>query len=70
VPLVPLDLLRLYTTPPPPTNTTKTNHKQGFQWGAREGPLCDEPMRDVKFKVMDAVVADEPLARSGGQVRE
>ena len=24
---------------------------QGFQWGAREGPLCDEPMRNVKFKV-------------------
>ena len=24
---------------------------QGFQWGSREGPLCDEPMRDVKFKV-------------------
>ena len=24
---------------------------QGFQWGAREGPLCDEPMRDVRFKV-------------------
>ncbi|KAI8471075.1 MAG: elongation factor EF-Tu-like protein [Monoraphidium minutum] len=41
---------------------------QGFQWGAREGPLCDEPLRDVKFKVMDAVVADEPLARGGGQI--
>ncbi|KAF5831091.1 hypothetical protein DUNSADRAFT_13622 [Dunaliella salina] len=26
---------------------------QGFQWGAREGPLCDEPMRNVKFKVGD-----------------
>lgn len=26
-------------------------HAQGFQWGAREGPLCDEPMRNVKFKV-------------------
>lgn len=24
---------------------------QGFQWGAREGPLCDEPLRNVKFKV-------------------
>ena len=24
---------------------------QGFQWGAREGPLCDEPIRGVKFKV-------------------
>ena len=21
---------------------------QGFQWGTREGPLCDEPIRNVK----------------------
>ena len=41
---------------------------QGFQWGAREGPLCDEPIRGVKFKLVDAVVAPEPVARSGGQV--
>eukprot|EP00887_Chlorella_sp_A99_P003294 scaffold9.g3294.t1 len=40
----------------------------GFQWGAREGPLCDEPMRNVKFKLMDATVAPEPLHRGGGQV--
>ena len=26
---------------------------QGFQWGCREGPLCDEPMRNAKFKVGD-----------------
>ena len=41
---------------------------QGFQWGAREGPLCDEPMRSVKFKLTDAVVASELLARGGGQM--
>ena len=41
---------------------------QGFQWGAREGPLCDEPMRNCKFKIMDAAVAVEPLHRGGGQV--
>jgi translation elongation factor EF-G len=42
---------------------------QGFQWGTREGPLCDEPIRNVKFKVTDALIADEPLHRGGGQVR-
>ena len=42
---------------------------QGFQWGCREGPLCEEPVRNVKFKLLDATIADEPLARSGGQVR-
>mmetsp|Transcript_826 Transcript_826/g.1239 ORF Transcript_826/g.1239 Transcript_826/m.1239 type:complete len:995 (+) Transcript_826:135-3119(+) len=41
---------------------------QGFQWGAREGPLCDEPMRNVKFKVLDASIAAEPIHRGGGQV--
>ncbi|PSC73984.1 116 kDa U5 small nuclear ribonucleo component-like [Micractinium conductrix] len=41
---------------------------QGFQWGAREGPLCDEPMRNCKFKIMDATIAPEPLHRGGGQV--
>ena len=40
----------------------------GFQWGAREGPLCDEPLRGVKFKLLEATVAPEPLARGGGQV--
>ena len=41
---------------------------QGFQWGTREGPLCDEPIRNVKFKILDAVVSEEPLARGGGQI--
>ncbi|KAF8072579.1 hypothetical protein HT031_000239 [Scenedesmus sp. PABB004] len=41
---------------------------QGFQWGSREGPLCDEPIRNVKFKITDALIADEPLHRGGGQV--
>ncbi|KAI8110430.1 hypothetical protein M9435_002105 [Picochlorum sp. BPE23] len=49
-------------------NAIKSSVVQGFQWGAREGPLCDEPMRSVKFKLTDAVVASELLARGGGQI--
>lgn len=41
---------------------------QGFSWSCREGPLCDEPMRNVKFKILDASVAAEPINRGGGQV--
>ncbi|KAJ6857438.1 110 kDa U5 small nuclear ribonucleoprotein component CLO [Populus alba x Populus x berolinensis] len=41
---------------------------QGFQWGAREGPLCDEPIRNVKFKIVDARIAPEPLHRGSGQI--
>ena len=39
---------------------------QGFQWGTREGPLCDEPIRNVKFKILDATVAAEHVHRAGG----
>ena len=59
--------------------------KQGFQWGAREGPLCDErksrrcslqwmtdgcatAMRNVKFRILDASLAQEPIFRGGGQI--
>lgn len=41
---------------------------QGFHWATREGPLCDEPLRNVKFKILDAVIAPEPLHRGGGQI--
>ena len=41
---------------------------QGFGWACREGPLCDEPMRNVKFKVLDATIAPEPIHRGGGQL--
>ncbi|KAL5007165.1 hypothetical protein ScPMuIL_015971 [Solemya velum] len=41
---------------------------QGFQWATREGPLCDEPIRNVKFKILDAVIAQEPIHRGGGQI--
>ncbi|KZO91876.1 Calreticulin-domain-containing protein [Calocera viscosa TUFC12733] len=46
----------------------KEHVKQGFQWGAREGPLCDEPMRNVKFRILDASLAQEPIYRGGGQI--
>ncbi|PPQ79868.1 hypothetical protein CVT25_002924 [Psilocybe cyanescens] len=48
--------------------TVKEHIKQGFQWGAREGPLCDEPMRNVKFRILDAGLAQEPIFRGGGQI--
>ena len=41
---------------------------QGFQWACREGPLCDEPIRNIKFKLLDASIAGEPIHRGGGQV--
>ncbi|KAH8110606.1 Calreticulin family-domain-containing protein [Phellopilus nigrolimitatus] len=36
--------------------------------GTREGPLCDEPLRGVKFRILDASLAQEPIYRGGGQI--
>ncbi|KAF3964516.1 hypothetical protein CMV_011205 [Castanea mollissima] len=47
-------------------NAVKDSIVQGFQWGAREGPLYDEPIRIVKFKIVDARIAPEPLHRGSG----
>jgi len=55
-----VDKQRLYTV--------RDSIVQGFQWGTREGPLCDEPIRNVKFKLLDAVIADEPIHRGSGQI--
>mmetsp|Transcript_35049 Transcript_35049/g.105666 ORF Transcript_35049/g.105666 Transcript_35049/m.105666 type:complete len:979 (+) Transcript_35049:54-2990(+) len=41
---------------------------QGFQWATREGPLCDEPIRNVKFKLLDAHIAAEHVHRASGQI--
>lgn len=49
-------------------SSVKDSIVQGFQWGTREGPLCEEPIRNVKFKILDAKIADEALHRGGGQI--
>jgi U5 small nuclear ribonucleoprotein component len=41
---------------------------QGFSWACREGVLCDEPVRGVKFKLLDAELDSSPLHRGAGQV--
>ncbi|KAJ2710644.1 hypothetical protein H4R19_003649, partial [Coemansia spiralis] len=42
--------------------------RQGFQWAAREGPLCDEPMRGTRFRIVGASLADAAIHRGGGQI--
>ncbi|KDO32575.1 hypothetical protein SPRG_03049 [Saprolegnia parasitica CBS 223.65] len=49
-------------------NSVKNSIVQGFQWGCREGPLCDEPIRSSKFKILHASLANEPIHRAGGQL--
>ena len=49
-------------------NTCKSSIVQGFQWAVREGPLCEEPVRSTKVKILDAILADKPIHRGGGQI--
>ncbi len=41
---------------------------QGFNWAVREGPLCDEPVRNVKFRLLDASVTAESVYRGAGMI--
>ncbi|KAI3901874.1 hypothetical protein MKW92_040771 [Papaver armeniacum] len=45
-------------------NDVKDLIVQGFQWATRAGPLCDEPIRNVRFRIVDTMISPEPLHRS------
>ncbi|KAI9760059.1 MAG: erg10, acetyl-CoA C-acetyltransferase [Chaenotheca gracillima] len=48
--------------------TVRDTLRQGFSWGTREGPLCEEPIRNTKFRIMDVSLAPEAIFRGGGQI--
>ncbi|KJZ76975.1 hypothetical protein HIM_03852 [Hirsutella minnesotensis 3608] len=48
--------------------TVRESIRQGFSWATREGPLCEEPIRNAKFKVTDITLASEAIFRGGGQM--
>ncbi|KAL2199368.1 P-loop containing nucleoside triphosphate hydrolase protein [Corynascus similis CBS 632.67] len=49
-------------------NTVKESIRQGFSWATREGPLCEEPIRNTKFRLIDIALAQEAIFRGGGQI--
>jgi len=40
----------------------------GFRWASGNGPLCEEPMRGVKVKLMDAQLHEDPVHRGPAQI--
>lgn len=40
----------------------KSSVELGFQWACNEGPLCEEPIRNVKFKILDVEMKQTPPA--------
>jgi elongation factor 2 len=40
----------------------------GFRWACGAGPLCDEPLRGLKVKLMDVKLHEDPVHRGPAQV--
>jgi elongation factor 2 len=40
----------------------------GFRWACRNGPLCEEPLRGVKVKLVDVLLHDDPVMRGPAQI--
>jgi elongation factor 2 len=40
----------------------------GFQWATKEGPVAEEPMRSVRFNIMDVTLHADAIHRGGGQL--
>ena len=40
----------------------------GFKWGCQNGPLCEEPMRGIKVKLIDAQLHEDSIQRGPAQL--
>jgi len=46
----------------------KDSFNSGFQWATKEGPVAEEPMRNVRFNIMDVTLHADAIHRGGGQI--
>lgn len=49
-------------------NEIKDSCVAGFQWATKEGVLCDENMRAVRFNIHDVTLHADAIHRGGGQI--
>ncbi|XP_064390604.1 elongation factor 2b-like [Halichondria panicea] len=49
-------------------NEIKDSMVAGFQWAAKEGVLCEENLRAVRFNVHDVTLHTDAIHRGGGQI--
>jgi len=49
-------------------NEIKDSVVAGWQWVCKEGPLCDETLRDVRINIMDVTLHADTIHRGGGQI--
>ena len=46
----------------------KETVNSGFRWAAKNGPLCDEPIRGLKVSLLDAKLHEDPVHRGPAQI--
>jgi elongation factor 2 len=46
----------------------KEHVNSAFQWTAKEGPLCEENMRGIRFNLMDVTLHADSIHRGAGQI--
>lgn len=49
-------------------NEIKDSVVAGFQWATKEGPMCDENVRGVRFNLHDVTLHADAIHRGGGQI--
>jgi len=49
-------------------NEIKDSVVAGFQWATKEGVMCDENMRGVRFNIHDVTLHADAIHRGGGQI--
>lgn len=49
-------------------NEIKDSVVAGFQWASKEGVLCEENMRGIRFDIVDVTLHADAIHRGGGQI--
>jgi len=49
-------------------NEIKEHVNSAFQWTSKEGPLCEENMRGIRFNLMDCTLHADSIHRGAGQI--
>merc|ERR1712151_1362665 len=46
----------------------KEHVNSAFQWATKEGPLCEENMRGIRYNLMDVTLHTDAIHRGAGQI--
>merc|ERR1712070_1211255 len=49
-------------------NEIKEHVNSAFQWTSKEGPLCEENMRGIRFNIMDVTLHADSIHHGAGQI--